>query len=121
MIELKILIKTPIGYAKSTEFKLRPFLIGRKGKLHKIMTNTTDDKILWIVAADPKRYLKIIRNVTAYKTMIGGLLKNKTVRKVARLNDQQKKDLDDMLEDQTEIDIVKEGEWEKIKKEFIEI
>lgn len=121
MVLIKIRITTPKGYAKSTEFKLRPFLIGRKGKMHKIMTTPDDDKILWIVEAKPRQYTKIIKNVSAYKVMIKGILKNKAVQKVARLNDDQKKELDKMLMDQTEIDLVKESDWKKIKKEFKEI
>jgi len=121
MLKLKIIIKTPVGYAKSTQFKLKPFLLGRKGKLHKIMTNDDDSQILWIVEADYRQYSKIIRNVTMYKTMISGILNNKTVRKIAKLNKDQEAELNNMLTDQTEIDVIKEKDWEKIKKEFKEI
>lgn len=121
MVLLKILIKTPNGYAKSTEFKLRSFIIGRKGKLHKIMTNDLDNKILWIVDAEVRQYTKIIKNVSSYKVMMTSVLKNKTVQKVAKLKGDQKKELDEMLNEQTEIDIVKEKDWDEIKKEFHEI
>ena len=121
MAQIKILIKTPAGYAKSTEFKLRPFLIGNKGKIHKILTNKNDDQILWLVDAKAGQYMKIIKNVSTYRSMVASILKNKTVRKVARLTEDQKKELDHMLDDQTQISIVKENEWGKIKKEFKEI
>ena len=121
MVEIKVLIKTPVGYAKTTEYKLRKFLIGNKGHLHKIMTTPEDDKILWIVEANPRQYMKIIRNVGGYKSMISGILKNKTVRKVAKLDQDQINELDKMLNDQTEIDLIKENEWQEIKKEFVYI
>lgn len=121
MAEIKIIIKTPVGYAKSTQFKLKPFLIGNKGKLNHIMTNDDDSKILWIVDANARQYTKIIRNVTAYKVMIKGILNNKTVRKVAKLNKDQEQELNNMLTEQTEIDIVQMKDWDKIKKEFKEI
>ena len=121
MTEIMIIIKTPVGYAKSTQFKLKPFLIGNKGKMHKIMINKDDSKILWIVEANVRQYTKIIRNVTMYKTMIAGVLKNKTVKKLAKLNQDQEKELNNMLTDQTEIDVVKSKDWNKIKKEFKEI
>ena len=120
-MKIYIKIKTPKGYAKSTEFKLRPFLIGRKGKIHKIMTNKNDDQILWIVDAKPRQYNKIIKNVTFYQFMIKKVMSNKTVQKVAKITDEQKKELNNMLTDQTQIDVVQKKDWEKIKKEFIEI
>lgn len=121
MVMIKILIKTPSGYAKSTEYKLRPFLIGRKGKMHQILTNKEDSKILWIVDAQPRQYHKIIKNVTVYKTMISKIMQNKTIQKVAKITADQKKELNNMLTDQTEIDVIKEKDWEEIKKEFKEI
>jgi hypothetical protein len=121
MVMIKILIKTPSGYAKSTEYKLRPFLIGRKGKIHKILTNDLDNQILWIVDAQPRQYHKIIKNVTVYKTMISKIMQNKTIQKVAKITADQKKELNNMLTDQTEIDVIKEKDWEEIKKEFKEI
>lgn len=121
MTQLRILIKTPIGYAKSTEFKLRPFLLGRNGKLHKIMTNAEDNKILWIVEADPNQYIKIIKNVSAYTAIMRNVLSNKTLRRVAKISKEDGAKLDEMLQDQTEIDIIKENELAEIMKEFKEI
>ena len=118
MMMLKIRIRTPKGHAKKTEHRIRPFIIGNKGKMHKIMTNKDDNQILWIVDAKPRQYTKIIKNVSAYKIMIEKIMSNKTVQKVARISDDQKEELNKMLMDQTEIDIIKEQDWETIKKEF---
>lgn len=115
---LRIRIRTPDGYARSTEKKIKPFIIGNKGKMHKILTTKKDNQIIWIVDAKPRQYTKIIKNVAVYKTMITKIMSNKTVRKMAKLTDEQKADLDHMLVDQTEIDVVKLKDWEKIKKEF---
>ena len=120
-MQIKILIKTPKGHAKKTEFQIRPFLIGNKGKIHKIMTNAEDNKILWIVDAKEGQYFKIIKNVSAYRTMISAIMGNKTVKKVARITPEQEAELNDMLLNQTEIDVVLEKDWDKIKKEFKEI
>lgn len=120
-MEIKIRIKTPKGYAKSTEFKLRPWLIGKNGKLHKILTNADDNQILWIVNAQPRRYNKIIKNVSMYGTMIKGIMNNKLLRKAARLSKDDQEELDDMLMQQTTVDIIKQNELQAIMKEFKEI
>lgn len=117
MVELKILIKTPAGYAKSTEGKLRPFLLGRQ-KLHKILTNEQDNKILWIVDCQPKDYMRITRNVATYTVMIKKVMGNKIVRRAARLSKQDEDQLNDMLDNQTEVDIIKENEMAEIMKDF---
>lgn len=120
-MELKISIKTPKGYAKSTEFKLRPWLIGRNGKLHKIMTNAEDNQILWIVDAEPRRYSKIIKNVSMYGTMIKGIMNNKLLRRAAKLSKEGQAELDDMLMQQTTVDIIRENELQEIMKEFKDV
>lgn len=116
-MQLKVLIKTPKGYAKSTEGKLRPFLLGRS-KLHRIMTSKGDDKILWIVECKGNDYSRIIKNVSSYHALIKGVLSSRIVRGVARLTKDQEKELDSMLFQQTEIDIVKENEMQELMKEF---
>lgn len=121
MTQIKILIKTPKGYAKKTEYQLRPFLIGRNGKLHKILTNEVNDKILWIVEAEPRQYTKIIRNVNAYALLIRKIISNKILRRAAKLSKDGEAELESMLIDQTEIDVVKENELPDIMKEFKEV
>jgi hypothetical protein len=118
MTQIKILIKTPVGYAKSTEVRLRPFLVGNSGKVNSIKTNAKDNKIMWVVDAKPNQFNKIIRNVSFYSHTVKSILSNKIVRKMANISDADAKELDNMLNNQTQISVVKEKEYSEVMKEF---
>jgi len=129
-MELKIRIRTPKGQAKGTEKKLRPILIGNKG-LHEVWTNEEDNEIYWVIQTDIRHAMKINRNISTYDLIIKGVFKNKLMKKVTnkQLSPEDKTQLEDMLTNQTKVDIIKEATaqemtennktfWEKIKEKF---
>jgi len=130
MMELKIRITTPKGQATGAQKTLRPFLIGSKKKIIKFETyvNEDDSELYWVIVTDLRRSLKINRNITMYKVMIGTILGNKRVNKMIK-DEKQKEELRKMLSDQTKIEIIKEGEaqelveynktfWQRMKERF---
>jgi len=117
-MELMIRIKTPKGYAASTEKKLRPFIIGLRRVDHEILTNKDDTQILWIINSGSKDYCRIVRNVALYDKMLHKVLDSKKVRKVAKLDKKQEKELDEMLFNQTEVEMIPKLDREKLKKKF---
>uniref|UniRef100_A0A6M3IE71 Uncharacterized protein n=1 Tax=viral metagenome TaxID=1070528 RepID=A0A6M3IE71_9ZZZZ len=105
-MKLKILITTPKGQAQGTEKKIRPFILGLTSK-HKLYVNKEDDKICWVVDTDINRAFKIQRNVLLYDKMVSGLLHNPMIRRAAKLKPEDFKVLDDMLRNQTKVEIIK--------------
>lgn len=118
-MKLMIRIKTPKGYAASTEKKLRPFIIGLRRVDHEILTSKDDDQILWIIDAGTKDYMRIVRNVAMYDKLVHNILNRKKIRKLAKLTREQEKELDDMLFNQTAVEMIHKYDHEKTKKKFI--
>jgi len=129
-MKIKIIIKTPKGQATGTEKKLRPFIIGKKAN-HQIFTTPEDNQILWELETDIRHALKIQRNVTAYDSMIKGMFSHKLMKKLSdkQLSPEDKKQLEEMLINQTSVEIIKESDamelvegtktfWEKLKEKF---
>lgn len=112
-MEIKIQINTPKGYAKKIEHQLRPWLIG-SNKPKEMFVNKDDDTLYWVVETTIKRCLKIQRNVTMFETMMKGILNNPKVKKMAKLTEEQRKELDDMIFNHTKITIVKRATAEEI-------
>ena len=119
-MQLKVLIKTAPGHAKSIEYQLRPFIIGRS-KLHKIYANKKNDKMLWLIECKGNDWSRITKNVSRFDYVMKGILSNRVVRGLAKLTKEQQKELDGMLTNQTEVDIVKELEMPELLKEFVEL
>jgi len=105
-MQTKIEIKTPKGYASKVAGKLRPFLLGFN-KPKSIETNKDDNKIVWIIESNVRRIMKINRNVALYESLVTNILKNKKLRKKARLNLEQEKELNDLLLKHTTVSIIK--------------
>jgi len=127
-MEVKIQIKTPKGYATKIEKQLRPWLIGFN-KPKEIYVNKANSKLYWVMDSSVRRCMKIQRNVTMYESMINRIMGSKKVRKMAKLNEEQTKELDNMLLNQTEIKIIKKATadeivennktfWQNVKEKF---
>jgi len=108
-MQIKIRIKTPKGQAQATEKKLRPFILGLR-KPHRVQTNKADNCILWTIEDNPRRVMKITRNVAMYDTMISQLMTNKNVKKAINknLDEKGKAELNSMLFKQTKVELVRE-------------
>jgi hypothetical protein len=107
MLQLRILITTPKSYARSTEQKLRPFIVGKNAACHTIMVNADDTQILWIVdCQDSRRMLKIQKNVLQFDFVMKKVLENKVLRKFAKLSKEDEEQLNTMLLNQTQVCLV---------------
>lgn len=108
IMRLRIEIRTPKGYAASTSKKIQPFILGaKKIQKHQIYCNQDDNRIIWIVDAGVRDALQIQRNVYLFDKTTSMILKSKTVQGLAKLSKEDKKELNDMLEAQTKIRIIK--------------
>lgn len=126
-MQVKIKIKTAPGHAVSTQKQIEPFILGVKKIKNEVYANDDDDTIIWIVEGPPKRIIKITRNVARFDVVMASILKKRVVRKLAKLSDEDRKKLDDMLKNQTKIEILKHDDmvdvdnrtiWQKIKDKF---
>lgn len=129
----RVLIKTPVGQASGTEAKLRTFIVGKNSKItNDIRINDQNSEIIWEIDCDVKTMLKITRNVTMYDQFVKGVFDNKTalkaIRKLADSEEDVKK-LQEMLNGQTSIEIIKEATaqeivegqkswWQSMKEKF---
>lgn len=105
-MQIRVEIKTAKGCALDVSHKLKPFIIGKQRVTNKIWANKEDDRILWEVVGDVRTVVSITKNLTAYDKMITGILNNKLVRKAANLKQDQIKELDALLHDETRIRLV---------------
>lgn len=106
-MKTKVLIKTPKGYALSTQKKLMPFILGLKRKsTHEIHTTKDDDEIIWIIESDIKTHFRITRNIILFDKLVSTLLNNKSIRKLAKLTKSQEHELDRMLFKQTKVELI---------------
>lgn len=114
-MQIKVLIKTPKGNAKATEKKIRPFLVKSK-EIHETRVNKADNQIVWTIDCTVKRALKIQKNVAYFDTIMKGVMNNKTLKKAVRskLSDQDEKELNNMLSEQTSVKIIKQADAEEL-------
>lgn len=117
-MRLMVRVKTPKGIAADTEKKLRPFIVGVKKINHEILINKNDDAFLWIIQSGHKDYMRIVRNVAKYDKLLHMILDRRDIRKLARLTKEQEKELDDVLNNGTKIEMIPRMDQEKIKKKF---
>ena len=106
-MKLKIRITTPKGGAKSAEKKLRHFVLGFN-KPKQLQINKDNSEIIWFIDADPRKAMKISKNVSRYEFFVKGILDNKMVRRTlkTKLKPGQKEELEAMLLDQTKVEII---------------
>lgn len=109
-MRIRIEIKTPQGQAKATSRKLKPYVLGFRKTQNQVWANKSDDCIIWIVDGEVRDCLAITKNLALYDKLVGTLLSNKLVRRVARLTDEQKVELDKMLHEQTKIRLIQSAE-----------
>lgn len=134
-MKAKIIIKTPTGQAVKAESNLRKLLIGQN-KFDKTQTyvNEEENQIAWEVEGDARNVMKLLTNVNKFDVMMSQLLNSKFIRKAAmsRYSKAEIEALDDMLLNQTKIEIIKEATaaelvevnktfWQRIKDQWIKI
>lgn len=128
-MELKIIIRTPKGQATKTQGKLKRFILGKE-KAHNILVSPEDNEIVWQVNVGIRKAMKIQKNVVRYESLVKGIFNNKLMKKkvMPKLEPGQLEELQEMLTNQTSIQIIKtataqelldnETYWEKIKRTF---
>jgi hypothetical protein len=125
-MEVKIMIRTPKGQAKGTEKKFRYFIpIG--GIIKETLINDEDSEMIWVIDAPYRKVLEIQKRVNWYSHSVGAVMGNKKFKKL--VNEDQKEELEDMLNNQTSIEIIKEATaneiveanktwWQRVKEKF---
>ena len=130
-MEIKIRIKTPKGNATSIEKKLRTIVIGKRRVKSNVYASADDDEILWEVEGSVRDVKKITRNLTGFDQIVQLIFSRKWVKKMAinKLSPEGQKELRDVLENHTNIEIVKRATanelveanktfWTKLKERF---
>ena len=128
-----IKVKTPKGNATSTNKKLRTFIvgIGRTKIIRSIYISHDDDEFIWEIECSVKRYIKISKNILMYDNLVTTVFNNPLLKKTVKrvITKEQQEELNDMLQNQTTIEIVKHPTteelhaqydtwWEKVKTTF---
>ena len=114
-MEIRILITTAPGYAKSTEFQLQPFILGASRKVkHTTYCNEEDNKIVWEVEGPIRRILKVNKNVGMFDVALKKILSSKTVHGAARLSRDQRIELKEMLKNHTTVEVIKKATAEEL-------
>jgi len=111
-MELKILIRTPKGLAKTKGFKLNVIkkILFRKAKVKKEYVNKRKDRIVWIVECDSRHYVGIIRGLTMYDVLLRQVGSNKMIKGALKRMADTPKDYDEVMEllkDSTEVKLLK--------------
>lgn len=105
---IKIRITTPKGQATKAQRNLRPFLIGSKKAIMNTYINDDDSELYWEIDTHIRKAIAITKRVGMYKNMIHTVLSNRQVTKRIE-SKEQKKELENMLKNQTKIEIIREA------------
>lgn len=116
---IRILVKTPKGQAKKAEGTLK-LILGVK-RNYKVCTNDEDSELGFVIEDDSRRCFNIINNSTKFKLLareIGKkVIKNKIVAYFGKFSQEQKDEFIDMLENNTEVEYIKEATAEELAKD----
>jgi len=132
-MKIKIKLTTPKGEAPITEKRLRKWILG-KTKATNTYVNKEGSELFWEIETSVKRVFEINKNVLRYESLIKSMFENKLMKKTLRkkLSEDDQKELEDMLLNQTSVEVIKEATaqeivesnvtlWERIKKRFRKI
>lgn len=109
-MQIRVLINTPKGEASKTEAKVRPFILGLK-KPVSITINDDDSQLLWLIEGNTREIEKISQSVARFEVTMNLIVRNKQMKWIlTKMGGAKKEDFDkleDMLLNQTEIEVVK--------------
>ena len=116
---IKIIINTPKGYATANEKRMRKFIIGVKRKRVQIINNYVNDddsQFIWELEGPVKDILRIGKNVSKFDIVMRSVLDNKLMKRTMRkkLSAEDELQLQDLLADQTTVEIIKEATAQEI-------
>jgi len=108
--DLTIQVKTPAGYTNRIldkwGFILKRFLLGNKHKVSEV--EVKDNCILWTVKTNLSGALNIQKRLAMYESLVSGMFHNKLLQKAigAKFTPEQRKEVEDLLINHTEISII---------------
>lgn len=135
-MEVKVCIRTPKGKADTAldDWKLRVIknTLFKKSKVKEEYTNKANDKLYWVIQTDARGYLRIVKSVSNYSSIVSGVFENKHVRKgIKKMADSPEdyEQLKTMIKDGTRVSILKQATaqelveanktyWQRIKETF---
>lgn len=111
-MQLRILIKTPVGMAEpeSIKIKLIKKLFLKKAKVIKEQVNSDKSQIIYTVEIMPRNFLKVTQSINMWKVFTKELFKNKVAKKaLRRLADDEDtfQSVKELITEGTEIEILK--------------
>lgn len=113
-MKIKVRIKTPKGNATSAGKVLKPLIIGlRKVETLQFQTNKDDSLIEWTLEADLSKAIKIQNQVQLYDKLVKSIMGNKKFKKQIikkKFSKEQYEEVEEMLDNQTEVKIIKESD-----------
>ena len=136
-MELKVCIRTPKGKADATieDWKIKSLqsALFKKANIKERYVNAKKDKMFWVIQCDAKRYIKIVKGIGMYSSIVSNVFNNKLVNKGIKKMADSPEDYDELrrlIEDGTEVEVVKEASaqefveanktmWEKMKEIFV--
>lgn len=133
-MEVKIRIQTVPGEANKVQKRMIKFFKLGNVKNSEVFINDNDSEILWVVEDSFRKIMGIQQRVLMWDQLMTQVLDNKYLKKIAKkkLSDEDMANLKDMLENQTNVEIIKpateketikilqknDSWWEKIKHKF---
>jgi len=115
-MKIRIEIKTPNGMAEGVihgrgiKLNLLRRMLGINLKHDSVKVNDENNMIIWKIDSDVRSCMKIIRNVQMYDVIVSSVFTNKTLKKAVKKHmlPEQQEELRAMLEDMTDIKVVRE-------------
>jgi len=124
MIEILVKIKTPIGCAKTTAKRFGTALLGFNSNAT-LYVNKDNSVLYWLMDCTPKQVVSINKKVALFGAMVQSAMSSKAIKWYIKKHDCDVAQVDDMLTDQTTVDIIKQNEknaeLEYIEKECIRV
>lgn len=135
---IKVLIRTPKGFAEKNEKRIRAVIIGKRKKQVKIINkfvNKDNDKFIWEIEAPIKDCLRIQKNISRFDVVMKNIFNNRLVKRTMRkqlgMTNDQEEELNVLFDDQTQVDIIKKATaqeldehnktwWQRMKETYIQ-
>lgn len=127
------MIRTPPGQATKVSKLLKHFIIGFTKAKCDTLVSPNDDMIIWVVDGNIKQTMNINRNVNMYAQVVKVACNTWVVkREIKKLSPADKEYFEDMIFNQTSVEIIKEATaqeiveanktwWQHIKETFNKI
>jgi hypothetical protein len=110
-MQIRVIIKTPPGCARSTEVNVRKIILGAFKKTIETVINEDDSELLWLLDCTPSECVKITQAVGRFNMTMKLVATNKQVKWLLKTThmttEQDLRRLEDALTNNTDIEVVK--------------